>query len=106
MLLLENATIRTMGPEGVINGSILLGQGKILELAPRINLPQSADCEVIDMKHQLVMPGLVEAHCHMGITEEKKGKRGTTAMRPSTRLLLFYGQLMQSIRWMRLLMMP
>ncbi len=76
MLLLENATIRTMGPEGVINGSILLGQGKILELAPRINLPQSADCEVIDMKHQLVMPGLVEAHCHMGITEEKKGKEG------------------------------
>ena len=76
MLLLENATIRTMGPEGVINGSSLLGQGKILELAPRINLPQSADCEVIDMKHQLVMPGLVEAHCHMGITEEKKGKEG------------------------------
>ena len=74
MLLLENATIRTMGSEGVLTGSILLGQGKILELAPRIKLPQSADYEVIDMKHQLVMPGLVEAHCHMGITEEKKGK--------------------------------
>jgi imidazolonepropionase-like amidohydrolase len=30
----------------------------------------------INMNHYLVMPGLIEAHCHMGITEEKKGQEG------------------------------
>lgn len=76
MLLLENATIRTMGPEGVINGSILLGQGKILELAPRINLPQSADCEVIDMKHQLVMPRPGRGTLPHGHYRGEEGKGG------------------------------
>lgn len=74
--MLENATIRTMGREGTFVGSILLGKGRILEVAPHIALPESADCEVIDVNRQLVMPGLIEAHCHMGITEEKKGKEG------------------------------
>lgn len=81
MLLLENATIRPMSSarnmeEDTFTGSILIRNDKILEVSPYISLPASADCEVIDMNRQLVMPGLVEAHCHMGITEEKKGKEG------------------------------
>lgn len=82
MLLLENATIRPMSTvrnkekEDTFTGSILIKNDKILEVSPYISLPDSADCEVIDMNRQLVMPGLVEAHCHMGITEEKKGKEG------------------------------
>ena len=28
------------------------------------------------VKEGLIMPGLIEAHCHMGITEEKKGMEG------------------------------
>lgn len=31
---------------------------------------------VIDASGCLVMPGLIEAHCHIGITEEKKGMEG------------------------------
>lgn len=31
---------------------------------------------VLDAGGRLVMPGLLEAHCHMGITEEKKGMEG------------------------------
>lgn len=34
------------------------------------------ESEVLDVEGALVMPGLIEAHCHMGITEEKKGMEG------------------------------
>ena len=78
MLLLENAAIRSMSDaiSDVFEGSILIRDGKILEVSPRIELPESADCMKIDVNHHLVMPGLIEAHCHMGITEEKKGQEG------------------------------
>ena len=83
MLLLENASIRSMSDAirgqyrtDILEGSILIKGKKILEVSPRIELPQSADCMKIDVNHHLVMPGLIEAHCHMGITEEKKGQEG------------------------------
>lgn len=81
MLLLQNAIIHPMkqdysASEDAFTGSILVKDGKILEVSSRLTLPASADCEVIDVQHQHVYPGLIEAHCHMGITEEKKGKEG------------------------------
>ena len=83
MLLLENAAIRSMSDAAgeqyktdILEGSILIKDGKILEVSPKIELPQSADCMKIDVNHHLVMPGIIEAHCHMGITEEKKGQEG------------------------------
>lgn len=83
MLLLKNAAIRSMsdavcekyGAE-ILEGCVLVQDGKILEVSPEIELPDSADCMTIDVNHNLVMPGLIEAHCHMGITEEKKGQEG------------------------------
>lgn len=83
MLLLENAAIRSMSDmlyrqygSDIFMGSILMDKGKILEVSPVIEVPDSADCIKIDVNHHLVMPGLIEAHCHMGITEEKKGQEG------------------------------
>lgn len=37
--------------------------------------------QVLDAGGGWVMPGIIEAHCHMGITEEKRAWRETTAMR-------------------------
>ena len=62
--------------EDTFTGSILVKDGKIMEVSSQLMLPDSADCERIDVKHQHVYPGFIEAHCHMGITEEKKGKEG------------------------------
>ena len=31
---------------------------------------------MIEIENGLIMPGIIEAHCHMGITEEKKGMEG------------------------------
>lgn len=76
MLLLKNATIRSMVKAGTFDGCILIKDGKIAEVSNEIIIPASAECETIDVRHHLVMPGLIEAHCHMGITEEKKGQEG------------------------------
>lgn len=76
MLLLKNATIRSMAKAGTFDGSVLIKDGKIAEVSNVISLPESAACETIDVRHHLLMPGLIEAHCHMGITEEKKGQEG------------------------------
>lgn len=97
MLLLENAAIRSMSDtvcgqykEEIFEGNILIKDGKIVEVSPKTDLPQSADCIKIDVNHHLVMPGLIEAHCHMGITEEKKGQEGddcNESVHPVTPLL-------------------
>jgi len=83
MLLLKNAAIRSMSDAvcakykaDILEGCVLIKDGKILEVSPEIKLPESAECMTIDVKHNLVMPGIIEAHCHMGITEEKKGQEG------------------------------
>lgn len=81
MLLLEHAIIHPMKEESgkwedTFTGSILIKNGRIQEVSPQLTLPASADCEIMDVRHQHVFPGLIEAHCHMGITEEKKGKEG------------------------------
>ena len=61
-------------------GYICIENGKIRELGPMKDgapfpLPEDG-AEVINALGLLVMPGLIEAHCHMGITEEKKGMEG------------------------------
>lgn len=62
--------------EDTFTGSILVKDGKIMEVSSQLVLPDSADCERIDVNRQHIYPGFIEAHCHMGITEEKKGKEG------------------------------
>lgn len=62
-------------------GYICIEEGKITDLGPMKNgapfpLPTGKDVQIINAGRCIVMPGLIEAHCHMGITEEKKGMEG------------------------------
>lgn len=60
----------------VIPGGTLLVKDGMIEriLENKEEIP--AEYRRIDAKGCFVMPGFVEAHCHMGITEEKKGMEG------------------------------
>lgn len=74
MKLIKNGRIFTMTDKNFESGCLLIQNGKIIEIAEHIEeLPQM---EVIDAKGGWVMPGIIEAHCHVGITEEKKGVEG------------------------------
>lgn len=76
MLLIKNGRLETMTGEEAYTGDILCRDGKIERIGMQIELPESAKVKIIDATGCLVMPGLIDAHCHVGITEEKKGIEG------------------------------
>lgn len=71
-------TIKTMAGEDIPEGYIHIVNGKIAEIGRRDEVTiHPAACEkVLEINQGLIMPGIIEAHCHMGITEEKKGMEG------------------------------
>nr|MBQ8251875.1 amidohydrolase [Lachnospiraceae bacterium] len=76
MVAVTNAKIVTMEEEtGIIErGSVLIEDDHILEVGEDVLIPPG--CVTIDAKGNMLLPGFIEAHCHMGITEEKKGREG------------------------------
>ena len=75
MLLIQNGHIKTMAGPEFDNGSILIGDdGKIISVGEGIPAPEG--CTVIDARGHLVTPGLVEAHCHIGLHNEAVGWEG------------------------------
>lgn len=77
-LLIKNGILLTMSGTVYQPGDLFIENGKIKEIAPSIDIT-SEDLITIPADHCIVMPGLIESHCHVGITEEKKGKEGDDA---------------------------
>lgn len=81
MLYIIGGKVITMEGETWEKGYLCIEEGKIKDLGPmKNNAPfplQTGDkVQILNASHCIVMPGLIEAHCHMGITEEKKGMEG------------------------------
>lgn len=70
--------IKTMVSEDIPRGILRIQGGRIVAIGAvgEIPLRPVEGEEVLMVNGALVMPGLIEAHCHMGITEEKKGMEG------------------------------
>lgn len=68
MLLIKNGKIITMSDKNYENGCILIHDNKIVDIQEYIE--ESDNMEVIDVKGAWVMPGIIEAHCHIGLSEE------------------------------------
>ncbi|MEX1377097.1 MAG: amidohydrolase [Eubacteriales bacterium] len=72
MYLIKNAKILTMADKNYESGDILIENGKIEKIDENI----SADCETFDAKGMWVLPGFIDAHCHVGMWEDKIGEEG------------------------------
>lgn len=68
MILIKNGLIYTMKGDPIKNGSILIDNGKIISVGKDLEAP--IDALVIDAGGRMVTPGLVEAHCHLGLEED------------------------------------
>lgn len=75
-MLIIRAKLLTMGKNNSESGCVLIQNGKIKKVAEKIPETENDDDIVIDAGGNWVLPGLIEAHCHIGITEEKKGTEG------------------------------
>ena len=70
-----------------IKGKVIEEVGNMSSLAP------SDDEQILDVKGAWVQPGIIEAHCHIGITEEKWGiigddcNEGTNPITPTLRAI-------------------
>ena len=85
MLAIKGGKIFTITKGVIEKGTILIDEGKIVKVGADVTVPDGA--EVIDAEGKIVMPGLVEAHCHIGIWEEKigwAGSDGNEATDPAT----------------------
>jgi len=76
MLLIKNGKILTMSGVDYDKGYILIEGKKIIEVGEYIDEDNNDISEVIDASNYLVMPGIIEAHSHIGIQEERKGFEG------------------------------
>ncbi len=73
IMLITNGNILTMTGENYPNGSILVTNGKIEKIGNDI----TADTEIIDAKGMYVLPGFIDAHCHLGMWEDSIGFEGS-----------------------------
>ena len=70
MKLIKNGTVMTMGPQGTLNADILIDNGKIIKIEENIT---AESAQIIDAAGLLVLPGLVDAHSHIGGFDTKTG---------------------------------
>lgn len=73
MLLIKNGLVYTM-EEAPSKIDILVEGGKIKALGKNLDSPES--CEVLDADGQMVFPGFIDAHCHLGMWEDAIGFEG------------------------------
>lgn len=73
-LLIKNGRVLTMGPQGTLDdGQVLIRGGKIAAVGTDLDAP---DVQVLDAQGGYVLPGLIDAHCHIGIYETAIGFPG------------------------------
>ncbi len=75
MIFIKNGRIFTMAGEVIEKGSILIDNGKIIEVGKDLVAP--LDAEIINAEGKMVLPGFIDAHCHIGMWEEGMGFEGS-----------------------------
>lgn len=72
MIAIVNGKVFTMSEMGVLEkGTVLLEGGHIVAVGEYVDIPE--DAEVYDAAGKVVMPGMIDAHCHSGIFAEGVG---------------------------------
>src|SRR5690606_8240116 len=80
MLLIKNGKILTMAGENYEKGYILIDGKKIIKAGDIKELKENelkgSDITVIDAEGKYVLPGFIDAHCHVGMCEDSIGFEG------------------------------
>ena len=91
MLLIKNGLIYTMETRCPFHGDLLIKDGKVEKIAE--NIAPTEKMEVVDAEGLSVFPGFIDAHSHIGISEEKismqcdESNEGTMPVTPAMRAI-------------------
>ena len=103
-MLIKNGTINTMAASGIIKADIRVQDGRIAAVGE--NLKEEAGELIIDASGKQVFPGMVEAHCHLGMEESAIRGEGDDVNEMSDPITPRYVLLTAVTRWMKRLSMP
>lgn len=79
MKLLRASTVLTGRPGEVVDGGEVLVDGPLIKgVGPRGSFPVDAAVEVIDLSGCTVMPGMIDAHVHLGFDRSVDAKTRTS----------------------------
>ena len=70
-LALTGATLMTAARGNIENGTLLIQNSAIAEIGAHVRIPQ--DAEVWDLKGKVVIPGMIDAHTHLGLRQDGVG---------------------------------
>ena len=76
-IVIQNGTILTV-TKGTMKGSVVIRDGKITEIGDKVLVPPGA--KVIDATGQFVMPGIIDAHSHIGTESVNEGSVSVSSM--------------------------
>ncbi|WP_040197595.1 amidohydrolase [Candidatus Soleaferrea massiliensis] len=74
-MLFIHANILTMEELDIPDGYIFIRDGKIAQIGEMEAVPDT-DEEILDLEGRTVVPGFVDAHCHLGMWEDALGFEG------------------------------
>ncbi len=77
-VLIKNATILTVTKGTINNGSILLRDGKIVEVGAKVNAP--ANVKIIDATGKFIIPGIIDCHSHIATEAVNEGTLSVSSM--------------------------
>ncbi len=75
-LVIRGGKIFTVTKGIVDEGLILIDEGKIKEVGKREDVKVPPGADVIDAKDMYILPGLIDAHTHLGVSEQAIGWEG------------------------------
>jgi imidazolonepropionase-like amidohydrolase len=66
-LVLKGGTVLTVTQGIIENGTVVIKQGKIVEVGKDIDIPKGI--KVIDVTGKYIMPGIIDSHSHIALTD-------------------------------------
>lgn len=80
----QGAEIIPVTGDAIQNGTLVIENGKITAVGPSSSVEVPGNAEVVDVTGQVLMPGLVDSHSHIG---EGDGGDRSSAMHPDVRIM-------------------
>jgi imidazolonepropionase-like amidohydrolase len=76
-VVIQNAKVLTV-TKGAFQGSVVIRDGKIVETGEKVIIP--SDARIIDAAGQYLMPGIIDAHCHIASESTNESSISVSSM--------------------------